>query len=184
MILAKSAILEEIRLGNLRIDPTTDETFQPASLDVRLGDEFLFPIRTRQPLGFDDRLQAFELGEQPMVAQRGTISLGAGSFCLARTVERIFIADHMAGWVEGRSSVGRGGLFIQNAGWIDPGFDGTITLELYNANPNPMILVPGRRIAQIVVTRVEGQSGGYHGKYQGQVRTTASAFYNDSEVAK
>ncbi|WP_306298989.1 hypothetical protein [Bacillus sp. OV166] len=56
----------------------------------------------------------------------------------------------MTAFVEGRSSIGRLGLFIQNAGWVDPGFEGHITLELYNANRVPIELRAGRRIYIII----------------------------------
>ena len=54
------------------------------------------------------------------------------SFILATTREYVKIPNDLVAFVEGRSSIGRMGLFIQNAGWVDPGFEGQITLELFN----------------------------------------------------
>jgi dCTP deaminase len=86
----------------------------------------------------------------------------------------------MTAFVEGRSSVGRMGLFIQNAGWVDPGFKGEITLELYNANSLPIRLEAGRRICQLVLCSMDKPAlKPYSGKYQGQMKSTGSRVYLD-----
>jgi dCTP deaminase len=88
----------------------------------------------------------------------------------------------LTAFVEGRSSVGRSGLFIQNAGWVDPGFHGMITLELYNANNAPMRIAAGRRICQLVLARADDVvEQPYAGKYQGQMDTTGSRVHMDVE---
>ena len=75
------------------------------------------------------------------------------------------------------------GLFIQNAGWVDPGFEGKITLELYNANSLPIKLQAGRRISQLVFCLMDQASEKpYHGKYQGQNKSTGSRIFRDEEV--
>ena len=72
--------------------------------------------------------------------------LPGNSFVLARTREVVDLPDDLTAFVEGRSSIGRLGLFIQNAGWVDPGFRGSITLELYNGLPHPIELRAGWRV--------------------------------------
>ncbi len=104
-----------------------------------------------------------------------------GQFCLATTEERITLPEGLVGYVEGRSSIGRMGLFVQNAGFIDPGFEGQITLELFNASQNTILLEPGVRICQIVFMHAEGVSMGYRGKYQGQVGVVGSRINEDFE---
>ncbi|MEC2647000.1 dCTP deaminase domain-containing protein, partial [Bacillus thuringiensis] len=75
---------------------------------------------------------------------------------------------------------GRMGLFIQNAGWVDPGFEGQITLELYNANRLPIKLIKGWRICQLVFAEMDQfAENPYRGKYQGQVNATGSRIYLD-----
>ena len=83
----------------------------------------------------------------------------------------------------GRSSFGRAGLFVQNAGWIDPGFEGTLTLELYNANPYPAKLYAGTRCCQLIIADVEGNTDAYNGTYQGQVEPKGSKLYNSVREA-
>ena len=105
------------------------------------------------------------------------------SFILAKTVEYIKIPKNFSVFVEGRSSIGRMGLFIHNAGWVDPGFEGTITLELFNASNVPIKLVAGRRICQFVFARVEGTlKEGYKGKYLRQKAVTGSRIHLDTEL--
>jgi len=92
------------------------------------------------------------------------------------------LPDNLTAFVEGRSSIGRMGLFIQNAGWVDPGFEGEITLELYNANQLPIRLRSGRRICQLVLAQMDqGAQYPYKGKYQGQRNATGSRVYLDNE---
>ena len=76
-------------------------------------------------------------------------------FVLGTTLEWIKLPNNITAFVEGRSSIGRLGLFIQNAGWVDPGFEGNITLELYNANQVPIELSSGRRICQLVFAELD-----------------------------
>jgi dCTP deaminase len=105
----------------------------------------------------------------------------AHGFVLVRTREVIGISDRLTAFVEGRSSVGRLGLFTENAGWVDPGFVGSVTLELFNALPHPLLVHAGTRVCQLVFARVDGSTeGGYHaGKYQQQVQTTGSLLHKD-----
>ena len=87
----------------------------------------------------------------------------------------------MTAFVEGRSSIGRLGLFIQNAGWVDPGFEGEITLELFNANKCAIELQSGRRVGQLVFAQLDVHTlNPYQGKYQGQRGATGSRIFLDN----
>jgi len=104
------------------------------------------------------------------------------TFLLAVTREFIRLPAHITAFVEGRSSIGRIGLFIQNAGWVDPGFEGRITLELYNANRLPIRLESGRRICQIVFARMDAPaSRPYSGKYQHQAEAVGSRVFQERD---
>ena len=105
-----------------------------------------------------------------------------GQFVLATTMEYIALPEDLTAFVEGRSSLGRMGLFIQNAGWVDPGFRGEITLELYNANRCAIELTAGRRVGQLVFARMDAPAlKPYDGKYQGQRGATGSRVFLDAE---
>ena len=88
----------------------------------------------------------------------------------------------LTAFVEGRSSLGRMGLFIQNAGWVDPGFKGEITLELFNANRCAIELQSGRRVGQLVFAKMDDKAQNpYNGKYQGQKGATGSRVFMDKD---
>lgn len=107
--------------------------------------------------------------------------LAPGDFILASTKEWIELPDNIQARVDGKSSIGRLGLFIQNAGFIDPGFKGTITLELFNASKSEIDLSTFDRIAQIsFFTLDQDAEQPYHGKYQCQNETTGSREYKAS----
>jgi dCTP deaminase len=104
-----------------------------------------------------------------------------GHFMLATTMEYFDLPNNMTAFVEGRSSLGRMGLFIQNAGWVDPGFHGEITLELFNANRCVIELKAGRRVGQLVFAEMDDYAENpYSGKYQGQTGATESKVYLDT----
>jgi dCTP deaminase len=109
--------------------------------------------------------------------------LPAHGFVLARTRETIALSNDLFAMVEGRSSVGRLGITAQNAGVVDPGFRGTITLELSNELPYPILVRSGFRCCQLVVSRMAGDTeGGYKSnKYQNQVQATGSLLHKDFE---
>lgn len=91
--------------------------------------------------------------------------------------------NNITAFVEGRSSLGRMGLFIQNAGWVDPGFKGEITLELFNANRCTIELKTGRRVGQLVFAKMDDTAlKPYNGKYQGQKGATGSRVFLDNEI--
>ena len=177
MVLGKSAIRDALLAGTLMVDPFDEELLQPASLDMRLGDQFLVP----QP----SNGVSTEFGDSVPYAEVVTdrYVLPANSFVLARTREVVSLPQDLTAFVEGRSSIGRLGLFIQNAGWVDPGFRGSITLELYNGLSHSIVLSAGWRVCQLVFVRMEGNAeGGYTGKYQGQVATTGSRLSKDLDT--
>jgi len=103
----------------------------------------------------------------------------------ATTQEFVKLPNGLTAFVEGRSSIGRMGLFIQNAGWVDAGFEGRITLELYNANSLPIELCSGRRICQLVFCKMDRETENpYRGKYFKQERSVGSRVFMDVDASK
>lgn len=177
MILSDKSIME---YPGLEISPLSSESIQPASVDIRLGDSFkVIPAYNGASIGFDQEVYYEDLEPNSF---DGTFEIPSHSFVLATTVEYIKLPDNIAAFVEGRSSIGRMGLFIENAGWIDPGFEGEITLELYNAGPNPIRVRPGDRVGQIVFCEMTTPAlNPYCGKYQGQRGATGSKKFMDKK---
>jgi dCTP deaminase len=162
--------------GAIVVEPLEEYQIQPASVDLRLGSHFLKVD--------ENRIEAIDLYRELEYVEirREEIVVPPHSFLLAVTQERVRLPDNITAFVEGRSSIGRIGLFIQNAGWVDPGFDGTITLELYNANRLPIRLEAGRRICQLVFALMDGPAGvPYAGKYQHQRQAMGSRVHLDRD---
>lgn len=174
MILSDSTLRRKIKEGYLKIDPLGDDAIQPASIDCALGEHFLVIDENHMDMITMNSEIRYRAVDTP------TITLPPHSFLLATTREYIELPHDLTAFVEGRSSIGRMGLFIQNAGWVDPGFKGRITLELYNANSLPIKLESGRRICQLVFCKMDSAAlKPYSGKYQGQTSTVGSKIYQD-----
>ena len=98
----------------------------------------------------DVREPGDDLTEVVTIAEGDTFILHPGEFVLGSTAERVALPDDLVARLEGKSSLGRLGLLIHStAGYIDPGFDGTITLELSNVARLPIAIYPGMAIGQI-----------------------------------
>lgn len=180
-MLSNAGIVDAIMTGDLEIDPWKPDNLQPASYDLTLACDFAVlrqeiwkPIRLDE--SNDSRFQRL-LHEE--------FTLMPGQFALARTEERVKLNHWLAARVEGRSSMGRLGQMVHaTAGFIDPGFNGTITLELYNLGIAPIILKAGRRIAQLSIFRLDSPAETVYEseKYQGQVGVRFSRIHLDREV--
>lgn len=174
MILSDKTIISLLQEGSLSISPLQEEQIQPASVDIRLGNTFgVVEDNSTGIITFSKKIAYKEI-------QSENYLLLPGQFVLATTMEYITLPDNLTAFVEGRSSLGRMGLFIQNAGWVDPGFSGEITLELFNANRCAIELQAGRRIGQLVFAQMDQPAlNPYSGKYQGQRGVTGSKIYLD-----
>jgi dCTP deaminase len=177
MILSDIKLTELIASGELVVDPVKPNSVQPASIDCHLGRHFLIVE--------DRRIHMIDMDTEILYREYESdeIIIPPQSFLLATTEEYVELPANLTAFVEGRSSIGRIGLFIQNAGWVDPGFKGQITLELFNANSLPIRLQAGRRICQLVFCGMDqAAKNPYKGKYQGQRKATGSRVYQDAEV--
>ncbi|MBD5384220.1 MAG: dCTP deaminase [Ruminococcaceae bacterium] len=177
MILSDKTILEMVDKGTLVIKPLELSQIQPASVDIRLGDTFC--VIEDSPTG----IVTLDRETPCKTIKTDTYLLLPGQFVLATTVEYFELPDNLTAFVEGRSSLGRMGLFIQNAGWVNPGFKGEITLELYNANRCAIELKAGRRVGQLVFAKMDAPAlNPYRGKYQGQTGATGSRVFMDGDI--
>ena len=176
MILSDKAIRDRLDNGTLSISPLDPTQIQPASVDIRRGNTFSMIEDSPSGVITMDQKIAYKTLESD------TYVLLPGQFILATTMEYFVLPDDLTAFVEGRSSLGRMGLFIQNAGWVDPGFEGEITLELFNANRCAIKLQAGRRVGQLVFAQMDAAAlSPYRGKYQGQRGATGSRVYLDYE---
>lgn len=179
-VLSDHTIKKALAANTLTIDPLDPDAIQPASVDLRLDSVFrIFRVTSRpyvdvhQPM--EDLTELVEIqSEEPFIIHPGT-------FCLGSTVETIGVPNDLVARVDGKSSLGRLGLLVHaTAGYVDPGWNGKLTLELSNQSQMPIALYYGMRIAQIsfltLTTPVDRPYGSPElgSKYQGQTGPTPS----------
>lgn len=140
---------------------------QPASLDVRLAGDFINP--------FVEERDETEIAQ---IDSNYIYVLEPGDCLLASLVERVRIPDDALARIEGKSTWARQFLTVHSAGFLDPGFNGDVTLELKNDGKMPLKLRPGVRIAQISFCDLAAKalrpygSDGLGSHYQGQTGAT------------
>ena len=185
MLLSDRDIRARLDMGDIELDPFTPEMIQPASIDVRL-DRFFRVFNDRQYTYVDPAEDQGEMTEQFSVAQGEPWILHPGEFVLGSTLERVHISSQIAARLEGKSSLGRLGILTHStAGFIDPGFNGYITLELSNVSPLPVKLWPGMKIGQICFFELSSPAEHPYGSqalgshYQGQRGPTPSRSYQN-----
>lgn len=183
VILSDGTIAEMLASGMLVIDPLLDrQQIQPSSVDLRLDGSFRVFVRHNKEV-IDPFEATAELTEPLFIEEGGVFILHPGEFVLANTIERVELPGTIAGQLGGKSSLGRLGLVIHaTAGFIDPGFKGTITLELSNVAMMPIKLRYGMKIAQISFWMLDRHAQRPYGhpalgsKYMDQTVATASEY--------
>ena len=187
MILSDRDIRAEIAAGRIVIDPFTPEAVQPSSVDLHLDRRFRVFRNSRYPY-IDVRTDQPELTELVEIAGDEPFILHPGEFVLGSTFERVELPNDLVARLEGKSSLGRLGLLIHStAGYVDPGWEGNLTLELSNVANLPITLYDGMKIGQISFQRLTSPVEVGYGdarigsKYRGQRDPTASLYHRDFE---
>jgi dCTP deaminase len=183
MILSDRTIREQIDAGRIVIDPFDSACVQPSSVDLHVDSQFRVFANSRYPF-IDVKEEMPDLTELVEVKPDEPFILHPGEFVLGSTAERVGIPDDLVARLEGKSSLGRLGLLIHStAGYVDPGWDGYLTLELSNVANLPITLYPGMKIGQIsffmLTTPADVPYGSAGNKYQGQRGPTPSRFFRD-----
>lgn len=191
-ILSDKDIKKYLDDGLIVIDPLDDpdHQIQPSSVDLKIGSEFKsFQIISKPCIDpkdqsdIDSYMQSFHIDEDE------AFIIHPGEFALATTLEMVHVPTDLVARVEGRSSMGRLGITMHvTAGFIDPGFQGNITLEISNIGKMPVALYPGQRVCQIVFETMTSPSEIPYGhpsrnsKYMGQTRPESSRIKSDYEI--
>ncbi|MCU0257876.1 MAG: dCTP deaminase [Solirubrobacteraceae bacterium] len=181
-VLSDGTIRRLVEEGRIVIEPWDPAMVQPASVDLRLGNSFR--------VFHNHRIGAIDLADPPRqltehveIADDETFVIHPGEFVLGRTEERVQIPDNVVARIEGKSSLGRLGLIVHaTAGFVDPGFAGTLTLEITNLTRVPIILRPKKPIAQLSFMALDRAAERPYGHpdlgshYHGQVEATESRY--------
>lgn len=136
MILSDRDIRVALEFKEIEISPMpSDDAFQPSSIDLRLGEGFI-------------SIDGTKLADKQITVQ-------PNDFLLASTLESVQLPSGIVAKLEGKSSIGRKGIFVHvTAGYVDPGWKGRLTLEIYNASSEPYVLKSGNKICQIRFMRL------------------------------
>jgi dCTP deaminase len=187
VVLSDRDIRAEIEAGRIVIDPFTPDAIQPSSVDLHLDRRFRVFRNSRYPY-IDVRADQPELTELVEIGGDEPFILHPGEFVLGSTFERVELPNDLVARLEGKSSLGRLGLLIHStAGYVDPGWEGNLTLELSNVANLPITLYDGMKIGQISFHRLSSPAEVGYGdarigsKYRGQRDPTASLYHRDFE---
>jgi dCTP deaminase len=181
-VLSDGTIRRLVAEGRVLIDPWDEAMVQPASVDLRLGTSFR--------VFHNHRITAIDLADPPRnltelveVDDDESFVIHPGEFVLGRTQEHVELPDDIVARIEGKSSLGRLGLIVHaTAGFVDPGFKGTLTLEITNLTRVPIILWPGKPIAQLSFMALDQPAERPYGHpelgshYHGQTEATESRY--------
>lgn len=195
MILSDRDIKKLIGEGKIVVtSPGMDHeaNIHASSMDMRLGKYFKVYEHAKHPIldplkqdTFKDLTKLIEITDPatPFIVHPGDFVLGV-------TIEKIKLPDNMVARVEGRSSLGRLGIIVHStAGFIDAGFEGTITLEITNINRMPVALYPGMRVCQLAFEEMSSPADIPYNKkgtskYQNQELPEESRISMDPEMIK
>jgi dCTP deaminase len=176
-------IRASIEAGQIGLEPLDMSLLQPSSFDVRI-DRFFRLFDNHKYAFIDPAEQQDDLTRFVEVAPDEPFILHPGEFVLGSTYEFVKLPDNIAARLEGKSSLGRLGLVTHStAGFVDPGFNGHVTLELSNMATLPIKLWPGMKIGQLCFFQLSSPSETPYGsdkylnRYQGQRGPTASRSY-------
>ncbi len=190
MVLSDVTIRRLLGEGRIEVEPYDDSLMQPSSLDVRVDRYFRVFRNSRYPY-IDVKQEQEELTELVEIDDETPFILHPGEFVLGSTLERVKLPDDLVARLEGKSSLGRLGLLIHStAGFIDPGWDGHVTLELSNVANLPITIYHGMKIGQLSFVQLSEPaekpygSGGLGSKYQGQKGPDAEPLLEELRVMR
>jgi dCTP deaminase len=187
VVLADRTIRRLVGEGRIAIDPFDDQLVQPSSVDVRV-DRFFRVFRNARYPYIDVKRPMEDLTELVEIDDDEPFILHPGEFVLGSTLERVTLPDDLVARLEGKSSLGRLGLLIHStAGFIDPGWDGHVTLELSNVANLPITIYVGMKIGQLSFVQMTEPADTPYGsaalgsKYKGQTGPTPSRYWQNFE---
>jgi len=188
VIFSDRTIKEAVKDGRIEIDPYDEAYVQPSSVDLRV-DRFFRVFENHKYPHIDPKAHQPDLTTEVKVADDDAFILHPGEFVLGSTFERVRLGNDIVARLEGKSSLGRLGLLIHStAGFVDPGFDGYLTLELSNVANLPIAIYPEMKIGQISFYQLSTEADFPYGsqetgsKYQGQRGPTASRIHQDFDA--
>ncbi|MBH52454.1 MAG: dCTP deaminase [Chloroflexi bacterium] len=185
MVLSDADIKIAIEKREIIIEPLDVSAIQPASVDLRLGSELR--VFDNHKFSVIDPMRSMpDLTRMVEIDELNPFVLHPGEFALGVTLEYIVVPDDVVARLDGKSSLGRLGLVVHStAGFVDPGWNGRLTLELSNLANLPIYLYSGMKVSQISFMQLSSPSKRPYGskglgsKYQGQQGPVPSHYHEN-----
>lgn len=191
-MLSDRDVIDARRAFLLDVLPWSGARLQSASVDVTLGDEFMVPIEDVDPdfpvdTPIDPRVD--DGGGMVPIGRRDSLTIQAGGFVLGCTQQSVTLSNNLCAVLDGKSSVGRLALMVHiTAGFVDPGWSGPVTLELFNLRRRPLTVYAGMPIGQLRFLELRSPAAKGYGakglgsKYVGATGVQASRMHRNFEL--
>ena len=169
-VLTRDKILEEIKKGNIKIEPFSKDQIGPASIDLHLGSRFRVFKKESSLLHVSPQkeINIEEVTIPVKIKNKNHLLVKPGETILGITKEKIILSSDLCAWLEGRSRFARIGLGVHvTSGFIQPGVANHQIMEITNVGPNQIALYPGTRLCQVIIERCEGKAK-YKGRFKDQ----------------
>jgi dCTP deaminase len=163
MLMVDEAIRKALKIGELKIDNFDERYLQPASYDMRLGEEAITSSRR----------------EKSNPAEKGLLTIPPGDFALVTTHEKVSLTPKMAGHIGLRSLYTKKGLVMLSGPQIDPGFKGVLVIGLSNLSPRDVVIPYKDAFCTVEFFDLEeSATKAYSGEYQDQTGIAPSDIRN------
>lgn len=167
-ILGREAIIKEMELGNIKVEPFVESMLGPASIDLHLSNAFRVFVHLPNELHMTADMDFKTATKGIWINDNEVLSVKPGETLLGITKEKVTLGKNLSGWLEGRSRFARVGLLIHiSASFMQPGISNHQVLEISNFGPIPLQLIPGTPVCQFIFQRCESP-GVYSGVFAGQ----------------
>ena len=160
-VLTKNAILKEIKNGNIKIEPFSEDNIGPGSVDLTLDNKFR---KFKKSIKVYDINEELDYKKLTTLKKADSIVVKPGETILGITKEKITLASNICGWLQGRSKYARAGLLVHiSAPFMQPGISNRQVLEISNMGHMPLRVCAGEKVCQFVFERTIGRA-----KYKGR----------------
>lgn len=164
-VLTKKEIFKEIALGHIKIEPFVKANIGPGSVDLTLGSQFRVFKKSEEVYDVSEETDYQKITR---LVKAKSLVIKPQETVLAVTQEKITLASHLCGWLEGRSRFARLGLMVHiSASFMQPGISNYQVLEMSNMGHVPLRLHSGTKICQFVFQTTKGKAR-YRGRFAAQ----------------
>lgn len=166
MILTRNEILKEIKRKRIQIEPFDKRDVGPASIDLCLGNELRVFKKDGKTIPMNNHMAYLKVTKK--ISLKKGYLLKPGELVMGITCEKVTLPENICGWLQSRSRFARFGLMSHiTAPFVSPGVSNHQVLEIYNASPRKLKLVPRLKICHLILEKCQGNAK-YNGVFHNQ----------------